>query len=92
MTIWLRVVCWISEATHAQAHARARATTPTSTPTRKHALTHAPINTGVGNNAFHGNNGFVNVPQSYVLHTLPVLLQLPEIVFPQRYEISFCVI
>ena len=43
MAIWLRVACWISNATGAQAHASARA--PTATPTHARTHTHALANT-----------------------------------------------
>jgi hypothetical protein len=68
LTIWRRVVCWISKATHAQAHASARA------PRHTHTHTHTEIR----NPYFfsHDDNSFVNAPQYYVIRTLPLLLFL----------------
>jgi hypothetical protein len=67
---------WISKPTCAQAHARAHA--PTSThpshlppPPQPHACVHT--HRYVILIAFHGNSGFVNAPQCYVTHTLPLL-------------------
>ena len=74
--IWrMGVAYWISK----QAHARARAPTltHTHTHTHTHALTHVRASTHAQKyvilTAFHGNSGFVNVPQYYVTRILPVL-------------------
>ena len=70
--IWrMRVACWISKATRAQAHARARA--PTHIHTRMHSPTRAHAQKYV-TPLFHGNSGFVNAPHCYVIRTLHVLL------------------
>jgi hypothetical protein len=60
MTIRRRVACWIGKATCAQVHSRVRTNTHTHTHMRYLLL-------------FHGNNGFVNAPQCYVIRALSVL-------------------
>ena len=58
----LHMACWISKPTCEQAHSCARAYTHTHTHTQKYVILIA----------CHSNSGFVNVPQCYVAHTLPV--------------------
>ena len=58
MTIWRRVACWSSKATHAQAHAAPAHPRPH---TRAHASTQKYIV------PIAGNSGFVNTPECYVV-------------------------
>ena len=80
IAIWLRVACWISKTTRAQAHARSRA--PTIPHSLKHAVTHARTRPHTHTHThtylsylllFHGNSCYVNSPQCYVICTSPLL-------------------
>ena len=72
MTSRRGVACWISKATrkHLSADTRQSAWAPVRTHARVHTHRHKYIIL-----LFHGNNGFVNTRQYYVIRTLPVLLK-----------------
>jgi hypothetical protein len=63
----------LHEATRAQAHSLTREPTPTHIHTSTHAPP-PPQRNMQYSLLFHGNNGYVNAPQCYVIRTLPVLL------------------
>ena len=69
--LWQCVACWISMVTHVQAHAHTHELTPACTHT--YTPTHRSMQWLLH---FHGNSCFVNVPQCYMIHTLPALLSL----------------
>ena len=80
--IWRRVECWINITTRGQGHACATTPTHARSDTHSHARlrhthahTHAHTHTFVIQYLilFHGNGGFVNEPQCYVIRTLSLL-------------------
>ena len=90
-TVCRYVACWISKARSAQAHACARSHSTTYIHARAHAhlATCARSHTHTYTHkyiigyllVFHGNSGFVNAPQYYIIRTLSVCPICPNQVF-----------
>ena len=90
--IWrMRIECWIIKGTCAQGHARSRAPTTTPPPSHTHRFLFYIffISYFFLFFAFPLQHGYVNAPQYYVIHTLPVMYNLGSLPLKSNNLVPF---